>query len=79
MVPDLDVRPCGVCRALVSTDTGCRHWRPGIPVGKRLGWARGPASGSAVSSPEVAQEDARLADFARLLKESTERMGLTDR
>jgi len=28
-------RPCGACRALVPSDTGCKHWRPGAPLKDR--------------------------------------------
>lgn len=58
-VPDLDHRPCGACRAYVSTDVGCRHWKPGTKSGKQRGWVRGRARGGIIppsaDSDEVAQ------------------------
>lgn len=27
-MPDLPARPCGACKALVPTETGCKHWKP---------------------------------------------------
>lgn len=41
-VPGLDFRPCGACAELVPSDSGCPHWKPGIKVGKRLGWTKKP-------------------------------------
>jgi hypothetical protein len=41
--PDISHRPCGACAELISTDEGCRHWKPGTKSGKRHGWVRGRA------------------------------------
>jgi hypothetical protein len=30
MMDALAFRPCGACGGYVSSDKGCKHWRPGI-------------------------------------------------
>lgn len=58
-VPDLDHRPCGACGAYVSTDSGCKHWKPGSRAGKQRGWVRGRARGVPIPPPADSLEVAR--------------------
>jgi hypothetical protein len=61
-VPEPDYRPCGACKEMIPSDTGCKHWKPGVKSGKRMGWVKGR-----VRKPiEAASPQADLA-FLRVL------------
>lgn len=72
-MPDLDHRPCGACRAYVSTQDGCRHWKPSSRTGKQKGWVKGRARGFKTPPPAESLEVA-LSTIAVL-----QAGGLTDR
>jgi hypothetical protein len=62
----IPLRPCGACRALVSSETGCAHWRPGESA--RQARLREGRRASAEELARVrAEQDRKRAEFLRQL------------